>query len=64
MKIAKSLILIGLTFTLTSQLTYGQNKQAHKTGEAISEREQDGFEAVRSGASGWRLRKSRSKDGS
>jgi TonB family protein len=45
MRIAKSLILIGLTFTLTSQLTYGQNKQAHKTSssEAISEREQDGL---------------------
>jgi TonB family protein len=45
MRIAKSLILIGLTFALTSQLAYGQNKQAHKTSssEPISEREQDGL---------------------
>src|SRR5215813_3950468 len=45
MRIAKSLILIGLTAALSSQLIYGQNKQAHKTGSSapISEREQDGL---------------------
>ncbi len=45
MRIAKSLLLICLTAALTSQLAYGQNKQAHKAGSStpISEREQDGL---------------------
>jgi YD repeat-containing protein len=45
MRILKFLILIGLTSALTSQLSLGQNKQAHKpvSSEAISEREQDGL---------------------